>query len=722
MVSVQVDSRSGCHDPHRDPIVRPGPVGMFNFWGHWGGLYRPVHLEARSNHYIDTLFITSHVEKRSARAKVVMKRSVPGPAWDGVLVASITPVSGGPTSSAEGTVHFGEGQVESEATVVSVEVRDAHLWSPEDPFLYQVEAAVLENGVRIDAMRDRFGMREIVAGKDGTLLLNGRPYFIRGLGDDYVEPITGTLVPDKKVYGERIKLCKRYGFNAFRYLGHTPAQEVFDAADEAGFLILAEAPAYWNTWPRQDEIIPLYKSLVPQIIREHHNHPSWYAWSAGNEFSTNSPWMDYIRYAHDTFQEMDPGRLFIGSEGTGIFPTDIVTAASMFGPAQASGGFDQPFNGLISEVAYFKQCLSDVEMTRLARPESGYVELVRSWKPSGYWRLNETVTGKVTDASGHGGDGVCEENTPHDNLGQPGVLPPSESGGSVRFAAGVPALSLESVAKATFAADNQPFSLSLWLKPTAFAKGDYGTPFASGAASPSSAFLLSLDGEEGTGKVMIGLWMSNVAKSTLSLTAGEWNHVGVTYDGVLLRLFINGQADTVTSVHLVTEPIDGRIGNLVRKSSDFSRVQNLPHIWHEFNNVYAGSLPDLTIAAKYTGVIRDNACVTFHAREIADYGLTQRYPDIRKRSIDSFLLYLKDVYEAARKSPTLDGYNYWLMTDLPGGVEGDPSCLGLLNMFYEPEKFPDPKPFVQFNRETVILISALAGDRILGAARAKRSP
>ena len=182
-------------------------------------------------------------------------------------------------------------------------MQDAHLWSPEDPFLYQVEAAVLENGVRIDAKRDRFGMREIVAGKDGTLLLNGRPYFIRGLGDDYVEPITGTLIPDKKVYGERIQLCKRYGFNAFRYLGHTPTQEVFDAADEAGFLILAEAPAYWNMWPRQDEIIPLYKSMVPRIIREHHNHPSWYAWSAGNEFSSNAPWMDYIQYAHDTFQE-----------------------------------------------------------------------------------------------------------------------------------------------------------------------------------------------------------------------------------------------------------------------------------------------------------------------------------------------------------------------------------------------------------------------------------
>ena len=100
----------------------------------------------------------------------------------------------------------------------------------------------------------------------------------------------------------------------------------------------------------------------------------------------------------------------------------------------------------------------------------------------------------------------------------------------------------------------------------------------------------------------------------------------------------------------MTEPLDGRIGNLVRKASDFGRVQNMPHIWHEFNNVYAGSLPDLTIAAKYTGVIRDNNCVAFHSKEIADYGLTERYPDIRQRSLDFFHLYLKDAYEA-RASP-----------------------------------------------------------------------
>ena len=39
VISVQVDSRSGCHDPHRDPIVRPGPVGHVQLLGPLG---RPV--------------------------------------------------------------------------------------------------------------------------------------------------------------------------------------------------------------------------------------------------------------------------------------------------------------------------------------------------------------------------------------------------------------------------------------------------------------------------------------------------------------------------------------------------------------------------------------------------------------------------------------------------------------------------------------------------------
>jgi hypothetical protein len=718
VISIQVDSDVGCHNPHAEPVVTPGPVGMFNTWGHWGGLYRPVWLEARQDEHVDTLFVTPDTGKGLARTKIVLKRSAPGKAWEGDVTVAVTPAKGGAESSAQGKVRFAEGQAVSEPALIDVAIKDPHPWSPEDPFLYNVEARVSKEGKPGDVKTDRFGMREITVGKGGTLLLNGAPYFLRGLGDDYVEPITGTLLPDKKVYLERIRHVKKYGFNSFRFLAHTPSKEVFDAADEAGFLIMAEAPAYWNHWPRINEVVPLYKAMVPRIIREHHNHPSWYAWSAGNENGATPEWMDYVNSAHATFKATDPTRLFIASGGTPMFPMDIVTLRRMFDEESAGGTFpEQPFRGLVSEVAYFKENLTAEALARLAVPAAAYPDLVKSLKPSGYWRLNQTAPGSVPDSSGNGRDGTSA--LPPQSLGQPGPLPAPESGGSVQLAAGIPPLDLSGVAPSVFAAGKDPFSLSLWLNPAGFAKGDFGTPFSCGSATSFGALVVSMDGEEGAGKVMLGLFGANLLKSQASLKAGAWNHLGIVYDGVKISLFLNGQPDASVPVQLTTKPVDGRIGGLVKIKDLSAGLNEKPHIWHEFPNTYIGSLPNLSIGVQYTGVINRDPCLELKIQEVADYGLTARYPAIWKKSVDFFQLYLKEVFEDARKSPTLDGYGYWLMTDLPGGVEGDPPALGILNAFYEPEKFPDPKPILQFNRETVILMSAGGADRVLAANETK---
>jgi len=715
VISVQVDSDVGVHNPHKDPVVTPGPVGMFNYWGHWGGLYRPVWLEARSVVHVDTLFVMPNIGRGIARTKVVLQRSAPGKTWEGDVTVVVTPAKGGAESTAQGKVHFADGQLMSDPTLIDVAIQEPRLWSPEDPFLYHVEAVVLENGKKLDAKRDRFGMREIAVGKGGTLLLNGSPYFIRSLGDDCIEVLSGTPAPDKRVYLERIKHVKQYGYNAFRCLAHTPAKEVFDAADELGFLIWAEAPAYWNHWPQINEVIPLYRKLVPQVIKEFGNHPSWYVWSAGNECGATPEWMIYVNDARDTFKAKEPTRLFLANSGIGIAnPSDMVTWHENFEPAK-NEALRQPFRGAISEVAYFKQALSPEAMAGLARPNAGYPEKVKSLKPSNYWRLNETSSSRVTDSSGNGHDGVWEQVMPAQNLGLPGVVPAADSGGAARFGEVTPALCLRE--DTPFAQNDEPFSLSLFVKPDAFALKDYGTPFAYGSAAPGKAFLLSMDGEEGTGRVMIGKWMANVAKSSRSLKPADWNHIGVIYDGRQLALYLNGEADAVTAAHFDTEGADARIGSAVMENSASS--PHKPHIWHEFPGSYAGSLPSLTTSHQYTGVISRDPCVELKMKEVADYGITERYPGIWRRSVDFFQLYLKEVHETARKSPTLDGFNYWLFTDLPGGVEGDPPSLGLLNAFYEPEKFPDPKPFLQFNHETVILINAGSSDRILGANEMK---
>ncbi len=721
--ACRVDSDQGVRDPHGGQPARPAPAGMFNFIGLWGGLYGRVWLEARPDPAIDSVFVMPDVHQATARTRVVVRRASADGAWRGLISVSVSPVRGGPVCGAEAEVEFAADQVETQPVDVDVPVRGMHTWTPEDPFLYGVEARLSSDGEVIDRYRDRFGMRQVEIGEGGVLLLNGKPYFIRGLGDDCIEVIHGTLPPDKRIYLDRIRLCKRYGYNAFRFLAHTPTSEVFDAADEAGFLIMAEAPAYGNRWPRQEETIPLLKRQVERVFRTHRNHPSWYAWSAGNEFmdcegpNPNPGWMAYVHYAHRTFRELDPTRFFVASEGVDVFPTDIVTKAAKFTPRRPP---EQPFDGWVDEVAYFRRALGQDEMRRLATPRAAYADLVASLKPRAFWRLNEEHPGTVADASGSGHSGSHGEGVRPDDIAQPGALSPHDPDLSLRTGASGRSVSLANVAESVFAHGNEPFSVSMWVKPVGFGKGNWGTPISYGAASDGRALIVSLDGLEGTGKIILGRWWNNVATSRGTLTAGQWNHIGVTHDGEALRLYLNGTPDVATDVELAVAILDARIGRAVEQAvPDEVDYQSLLHVWHEFNNTYVGPLPDLTIDQKYTGVFRDSDCISLHRQQIAELDLTERYDELRQRSIDLFYLYLKQMYEGARSSATLDGYAYWLMTDIPGGVEGDHHSLGILDPLYEPEKFPDPEPILRFNEETILFISAGPGDRVMTHDRAK---
>jgi beta-galactosidase/beta-glucuronidase len=81
----------------------------------------------------------------------------------------------------------------------TVPVPEAHLWSPEDPFLYQVNPRT--SG---DDVTTRFGMREFrVDSVTQRAYLHGRPYFLRGsnitLHRFFEDPESDTLPMGRKV-------------------------------------------------------------------------------------------------------------------------------------------------------------------------------------------------------------------------------------------------------------------------------------------------------------------------------------------------------------------------------------------------------------------------------------------------------------------------------------------------------------------------------------------
>jgi hypothetical protein len=169
----------------------------------------------------------------------------------------------------------------------TVPIPKAHLWSPEDPFLYQVKTTT--SG---DDATTRFGMREF---RFDTVTqrayLNGRPYFLRGsnitLHRFFEDTESGTL-PWNEAWLHRLLVVipKQMHWNAFRFcIGPVPDRWL-EIADENGLLIQNEYMVWTgNNWGK---FVADYDSVemtseYSEWMRDNWNHPSVAIWDATNE-------------------------------------------------------------------------------------------------------------------------------------------------------------------------------------------------------------------------------------------------------------------------------------------------------------------------------------------------------------------------------------------------------------------------------------------------------
>ncbi len=178
---------------------------------------------------------------------------------------------------------------EEKVVTHTIKVPDAHLWTPEDPFLY-----VLETTTGGDRSKTRFGMREFrFDGQSRRACLNGKVYFLRGsnitLHRFFEDPLCKDLPWNeawvRKLLGE---LPKQMHWNYFRFcIGPVPDRWL-DVCDEAGLLIQNEffvwtgGPGWYPGYSRThdpDEMIRQYKDWM----RDNWNHPSVVVWDANNE-------------------------------------------------------------------------------------------------------------------------------------------------------------------------------------------------------------------------------------------------------------------------------------------------------------------------------------------------------------------------------------------------------------------------------------------------------
>jgi beta-galactosidase len=168
-----------------------------------------------------------------------------------------------------------------------------HLWSPEDPFLYQVESRT--DG---DSVSTRFAMREF---RFDTVTqrayLNGKPYFMRGsnicLHRFFEDPDSGTLPwNDAWLHKLLVTIPKQMHWNSFRFcIGPVP-DKWLQIADESGLLIENEYMVWVDGYGLKKENYDV-QELTGEYrdwMRDNWNHPSVVIWDANNE--SNAPEFD----------------------------------------------------------------------------------------------------------------------------------------------------------------------------------------------------------------------------------------------------------------------------------------------------------------------------------------------------------------------------------------------------------------------------------------------
>ena len=175
------------------------------------GIWQTVWLESVPETYIRQL----HVE---ARGEKVTVRIVP---------------------ELEGTVQIRElGEFPLVGGTVHIAPEKPHLWSPEDPYLYEFTVVAGE-----DRVESYFALRSLeiqTVGKYARLCLNGKPYFFHGLLDQGYWP-DGLFTPAApECYADDILAMKKLGFNMLRKHIKVEPEEFYYQCDKLGMVVFQD--------------------------------------------------------------------------------------------------------------------------------------------------------------------------------------------------------------------------------------------------------------------------------------------------------------------------------------------------------------------------------------------------------------------------------------------------------------------------------------------------
>jgi len=164
-------------------------------------------------------------------------------------------------------------------------IADAHRWSLDDPYLYNLVTMIKRNEKTTDEVRTPYGIRNIswpVLRKNGDnrFYLNGQPVFINGTCEyEHILGNSHAFTPEQ--IRSRMKQITNAGFNALRE-AHQPHHLLYQQlCDQQGILFWSQFSAH--IWYDTNKFRRNFKRLLVRWIKERRNSPSIILWGLQNE-------------------------------------------------------------------------------------------------------------------------------------------------------------------------------------------------------------------------------------------------------------------------------------------------------------------------------------------------------------------------------------------------------------------------------------------------------
>jgi hypothetical protein len=288
------------------------------------GIWQTVWIEPVPRNHIMKIEATPDIDRQSIGIKVYTSENESG------VFAEVRLLENGET------IAVNRAAVTEE---LDIYVDSPKFWSPENPYLYDLEVLLYREGKIVDQAGSYVAMRKFSYKRDeygiNRLQLNNKDYFPIGTLDQGWWPDGLYTAPSDDALLYDIRITKELGFNLIRKHVKVEPARWYMHCDREGILVWQDMPSgdgtpIWQMWQYFDAIElqrtadseANFRKEWKEIIDLLYSHPSVVTWITFNE-----GWGQFkTKEITDWTKQYDPSRLVIPASGGNHFPVGDMLA------------------------------------------------------------------------------------------------------------------------------------------------------------------------------------------------------------------------------------------------------------------------------------------------------------------------------------------------------------------------------------------------------------